>query len=81
MKWYQLLTYRNVIAMCVGFFMLNYAVYFFITWFPTYLMKERGFSLTEMGFLAMLPPLCGILGQWIGAGLLTLSISKPITLI
>ena len=69
MKWYQLLKYRNVIAMCIGFFMLNYAVYFFITWFPTYLMKERGLSLTEMGFLAMLPPLCGIIGQWVGGWL------------
>lgn len=66
MKWYQLLKYRNVVAMCIGFFMLNYAVYFFITWFPTYLMNERGLSLTEMGFFAMLPPLCGILGQWTG---------------
>ncbi|WP_392552507.1 MFS transporter [Orbus wheelerorum] len=70
MKWYQLLKYRNVIAMCIGFFMLNYAVYFFITWFPTYLMKERGLSLTEMGFVAMLPPLCGVIGQWIGGWLL-----------
>ncbi|WP_392566595.1 MFS transporter [Utexia brackfieldae] len=66
MKWYQLLKYRNVIAMCLGFFMLNYAVYFFITWFPSYLMTERGLSLKEMGFMAMLPPLCGILGQWFG---------------
>lgn len=70
MKWYQLLKYRNVIAMCIGFFMLNYAVYFFITWFPSYLMNERGLSLTQMGFFAMLPPLCGIIGQWTGGWLL-----------
>lgn len=33
MKWYQLLKYRNVQAMCLGFFILNYILYFFITWF------------------------------------------------
>jgi len=66
MKWYQLFRYRNVIAMCAGFFMLNYAIFFFITWFPSYLMNERGMSLSEMGFAAMLPPLAGIAGQYLG---------------
>ncbi|HID7802050.1 MFS transporter [Proteus mirabilis] len=66
MKWYELFRYRNVQAMCMGFFLLDYAIYFFITWFPAYLMMERGMSLEEMGFAAMLPPLCGIAGQWLG---------------
>ncbi|SUB80985.1 MFS transporter [Pragia fontium] len=66
MKWYKLFGYRNVIAMCSGFFMLNYAIFFFITWFPSYLMNERGMSLAEMGFAAMLPPLAGIFGQYLG---------------
>ncbi len=66
MKWYELFRYRNVQAMCMGFFLLDYAIYFFITWFPAYLMIERGMSLEEMGFAAMLPPLCGIAGQWLG---------------
>ena len=66
MKWYELFRYRNVQAMCMGFFLLDYAIYFFITWFPAYLMMERGMSLEEMGFAAMSPPLCGIAGQWLG---------------
>lgn len=66
MKWYELFKYRNVIAMCSGFFMLNYAIFFFITWFPAYLINERGMSFSEMGFSAMLPPLSGIIGQYIG---------------
>jgi nitrate/nitrite transporter NarK len=41
--------------MCIGFFMINYNSYFFITWLPTYLVKERGMSLMEMGFMASLP--------------------------
>lgn len=66
MKWYELLKYRNVLAMCLGFFLFNYAIYFFITWFPTYLVKDRGMQLMTMGWFAMLPPLCGILAQWAG---------------
>ncbi|MGF9729517.1 MFS transporter [Bacillus licheniformis] len=42
LKWYQLFKYRNIWAMCIGFFMINYNSYFFITWLPTYLVKERG---------------------------------------
>ncbi|MDP1369080.1 MFS transporter, partial [Klebsiella pneumoniae] len=37
----KLLTHRNIWAMCIGFFMINYNSYFFITWLPTYLVKER----------------------------------------
>jgi sugar phosphate permease len=53
--WYRLLTHRNICAMCIGFFMINYNSYFFITWLPTYLVKERGMGLMEMGFMASLP--------------------------
>lgn len=66
MKWYALFQYRNVQAMCLGFFLFNYSMYFFITWFPTYLVQERGMQLMTMGWMAMLPPLCGILAQWAG---------------
>jgi MFS family permease len=41
--------------MCIGFFMINYNSYFFITWLPTYLVKARGMSMMEMGFMASLP--------------------------
>ncbi|MBP2639016.1 MAG: major facilitator superfamily 1, partial [Firmicutes bacterium] len=55
MKWYELLKYRNIWAMCIGFFMINYTSYFFITWLPTYLIKEKGMGMLAMGFAAMLP--------------------------
>jgi ACS family glucarate transporter-like MFS transporter len=66
MKWYELLKYRNVIAMCIGFFFFNYTNYFFITWFPTYLVNERGMHIMKMGFFAMLPPIAAIIGEWCG---------------
>lgn len=63
MKWYELLKYRNILAMCVGFFMLNYAIYFFITWFPTYLVQERGMQLMKMGWVSMIPPMAGLIAE------------------
>jgi MFS transporter, ACS family, D-galactonate transporter len=69
-KWYQLFRYRNIWAMCVGFFMLNYAIYFFITWFPTYLVEARGMALMKMGFVAMIPPVVGMVAEWFGGWLM-----------
>jgi MFS transporter, ACS family, D-galactonate transporter len=69
MKWYDLFRYRNIWAMCFGFFTLNYAIYFFITWFPTYLVNDRGMEMMNMGFVAMIPPLVGMIGEWIGGWL------------
>ncbi|MCF8566545.1 MFS transporter [Alicyclobacillus tolerans] len=63
LKWYQLFRYRNIWAMSVGFFTLNYAIYFFITWFPDYLVNARGMKLMTMGFVAMIPPLAGLVGE------------------
>ena len=48
---------------------------FYITWFPTYLMEERGFSLEQAGFLAGLPFLFGVGANWVG-GLLTDALSR-----
>ena len=53
-RWRQLFGYRTVWAMMIGFFCLNYAIYFFITWFPTYLVKERGFDLLKLGIFFVL---------------------------
>ncbi|RRJ65076.1 MFS transporter [Paenibacillus oralis] len=70
MKWYHLLKHRNIWAMCIGFFMINYNSYFFITWLPTYLVKERGMNLIEMGFVASLPLLCAMVVE-VAAGWLS----------
>jgi MFS family permease len=39
---------------------------FYITWFPTYLVEKRGFTLVEAGKLAGLPFLFGLGANWIG---------------
>ncbi|WP_413723198.1 MFS transporter [Sodalis sp. RH24] len=60
MRWYKLLRYRNIWAMCLGFFTINYTSYFFITWLPTYLVQEKGMDFIKMGMVAALPLICGM---------------------
>ncbi|MCC3721496.1 MFS transporter [Rouxiella badensis] len=58
--------YRNIWGMMIGFFCMNFATYFFVTWFPTYLTMSQGFSLKELGTLGAIPALMGIPGSLIG---------------
>jgi MFS family permease len=50
-------------AMGLGHFGATYPLYFVITWVPLYLVKTRGFSITEMTYLATL----GFVAQAISA--------------
>ena len=65
-SWLSLFSYRTVWGMMIGFFCLNFVIYFFITWFPTYLIQARGFSLAQLGTLGLLPGLVAIPAGWLG---------------
>lgn len=56
-RWTDLFRYRTIWGMMLGFFCLNFVIYFFITWFPTYLVEARGFTLMKMGLYGSLPAL------------------------
>lgn len=64
--WRSLFRYRTIWGMMLGFFCLNFVIYFFITWFPTYLVQTRGFSLAKLGTLGVVPALISIPGGWLG---------------
>jgi ACS family D-galactonate transporter-like MFS transporter len=64
--WSSLFSYRTIWGMMIGFFCLNFVIYFFITWFPTYLIQARGFSLAQLGTLGLLPGLVSIPCGWLG---------------
>ena len=64
--WASLFGYRTIWGMMIGFFCLNFVIYFFITWFPTYLMQARHFSLAQLGTLGLLPGLVSIPCGWLG---------------
>jgi MFS transporter, ACS family, D-galactonate transporter len=62
----DLLRYRTVWGMIAGFSCLNFVVTFFLTWFPSYLVEERGFDLLKLGFFGVIPGLTAIVGSWAG---------------
>jgi D-galactonate transporter len=66
LKWRGLFAYRTVWGMAIGFFCLSFVIYFFITWFPTYLREARHFSTADVGTWGALPPLIATFGGWIG---------------
>ncbi len=65
-RWVSLFRYRTIWGMMIGFFCLNFTIYFFITWFPTYLMSARHFSLKQFGIFGLIPGLIAIPGGWLG---------------
>ncbi|GAB2672308.1 MFS transporter [Saccharopolyspora gloriosae] len=65
-RWRDLFRYRTVWAMMLGFFCLNYIIFFFITWFPSYLVQARGFDLLELGTVGAVPGVVAIGGSLLG---------------
>ncbi len=65
-QWGQLFRQRNTYFMMIGAFGIFYTVWVYLTWLPSYLKTARGFSLAEIGWLAALPFLCGIVGVVFG---------------
>jgi MFS family permease len=47
----EILRQRSVWGASLGHFCSNYVLYFVLTWLPSYLVKARGFSMTEMATL------------------------------
>jgi MFS transporter, ACS family, glucarate transporter len=61
----QLLRSRMMIGIYIGQFCITTLTYFFILYFPSYLEK-RGMSIVKVGFVAMLPAICGCVGGVFG---------------
>jgi MFS family permease len=68
--WSTLIRSTNLAFICAMYFAFGYALYFYITWLPTYLLKARGFSPNYAGFFSALPWIASAAGFWLG-GLLT----------
>lgn len=61
--WMKLLTNRTSLGIFLAKFCGDYLYYMFLTWVPSYLVMERGFSILKMGFYASLPFLTAFLVQ------------------
>ncbi|MEB3753345.1 MFS transporter [Acinetobacter sp. MD2(2019)] len=62
----QLLASRMMLGIFIGQYCVNTLTYFFLTWFPVYLVKERHLSILQAGFAAVAPALCGFVGGILG---------------
>lgn len=56
------LSQRKLWGVYLGQFCLTSTLWFFLTWFPTYLVKYRGLDYIKSGFLASLPFLAAFIG-------------------
>ena len=56
------LSRRKLWGIYLGQYAVNSTLWFFLTWFPTYLVKYRGMDFIKSGFLASLPFLAAFLG-------------------
>jgi len=53
----------TVLATAIAFFACNYILYFFLTWFPSYLVMVHNLSIKNMAIVSVIPWLVGFLGQ------------------
>lgn len=62
----QLVTSRMMVGIYLGQYCINAITYFFLTWFPVYLVQERGMTILKAGIIASLPAICGFIGGVLG---------------
>jgi ACS family glucarate transporter-like MFS transporter len=85
----QLLSNRMLLGIYIAQHCINVITYFFLTWFPIYLIKERGLTLLQAGFVASLPALCGFIGgvlggvisDWLFKRTLSLNIARKLPIV
>lgn len=62
----ELLGNRMLLGVYIGQYCITTLTYFFLTWFPVYLVQERHMTILKAGFIASLPAVAGFLGGVIG---------------
>ena len=62
----QMLTNRMMLGVFFGQYFINTITWFFLTWFPIYLVQEKGMSILKVGLVASIPALCGFAGGVLG---------------
>jgi sugar phosphate permease len=67
--WKTIFRSTNMWYIAAGYCAFYYGTYFFITWFPAYLIEYRHLSLKAAGMFASLPLLAGMGGDLLGGAL------------
>jgi ACS family glucarate transporter-like MFS transporter len=62
----KLLSNRMLLGVYIGQYCITTLTYFFLTWFPVYLVTERHMPILKAGFIAALPAIAGFTGGILG---------------
>lgn len=57
---------KTILFTAFAFFAYNYILFFFLTWFPTYLVDARGLSVGNMSIITVIPWILGFIGLALG---------------
>jgi ACS family glucarate transporter-like MFS transporter len=85
----ELLSNRMLLGVYIGQYCITTLTYFFLTWFPVYLVQERHMTILKAGFVASIPAIAGFLGGvcggWISDRLAkagySLSVSRKVPIV
>ncbi|WP_272674122.1 MULTISPECIES: MFS transporter [unclassified Providencia] len=56
----------TILATTLAFFSLNYILFFFLSWFPSYLSNVQNLSIKDMSIVSIIPWLLGAIGMALG---------------
>jgi sugar phosphate permease len=68
-SWVSLFAYKTTWIMMIGGFCLQYVLWFYISWLPTYLQKAQGITISRVGLVAAIPYIAGGIAVMIGGRL------------
>ncbi len=75
----EVFMHRKLWGIYIGQFAVNSTLWFFLTWFPTYLVKYRRLNLLTSGFLASVPFLAAFAGLLLSGFLSDFLIKKGVS--
>ena len=62
----RLLAKKRMLGALIGQFANTSTLFFFLTWFPDYLVEQKHFTLLKAGIMAIIPYLCALIGTMAG---------------
>lgn len=75
----EVFTHRKLWGIYIGQFAVNSTLWFFLTWFPTYLVKYRGLNILHTGLVASVPFLAAFAGLLLSGFLSDFLIKKGVS--
>jgi ACS family D-galactonate transporter-like MFS transporter len=63
---FKLIRKKRMLGALIGQFANTSTLFFFLTWFPDYLVEQKHFTLLKAGIMAIIPYLCALIGTMVG---------------